>query len=161
VTIKDSYLISNGQNAKSSIRVASNCDLTIDGCTLVNDGNKSNALYGYSANNLTVVDSTFEGFAKSWAMMINGTVFGNVEIDSCTFTDCTAGIFKGSVAGGGGNGLLNGDFTFTENTLTNSNGHTSDDDMFGAKVTGTITVDGNTMDGAAWIPGADQGIIQN
>ena len=159
ITVKDSYLISNGQNGKNTIQLGANCDVTVDNCTFVNDGNKSNAMYGYSSGNLTITNSTFEGFGKSWAVMINGTAFGGVEINGCTFTDCTAGIYKSSVLGGAGNnGLQNGDFTFTNNTLTNTSGHATADAMFSVKPTGTITIAGNTRDGAEWIPGEAQGI---
>ena len=160
VTIANSTLVSTNGTAGAAIKVSKNCDLTIDGCTLSDDGGKTYGVYGFSGNCITAINSTFEGFEKTWAMQINGTVFGDVKIDGCTFTDCLQGIFKGSVGGGGNNGLLNGDFTFTNNTLTNCVGHDGvEGKMFTAKVTGIITVDGNTRDGAEYVPGAASGIV--
>lgn len=158
--INSKFIDKNGSPYGAIYISATGADVTVDNCEFVGDA-KSYGIYGSGCGNLTVTNSSFEG-TGSWAMLINGTIYGNVLVDNCTFTNCTDGILKCSVAGGGHNGLLNGDFSFTNNTLTNCEGHDGvETKMFTAKVTGTITVEGNTRDGAEYIPGSESGITQN
>lgn len=162
VTVKDSYMISGNGTSNMAIGLGANCDLIVDNCEFTTENGIGYGMYRSSGcASLTITNSTFTNFADGWVVLANGTTTGNVKIDGCTFTDCSDGIFKTSVGGGGLNGLLNGDFTFTNNTLTNCAGHDGKEvKLFDAKVSGIITVDGNTRDGAEWIPGADQGIVQ-
>ena len=161
ITVTDSSFVSTNGNTSPAIFAHMNCDLTFDNCVFNGSADKTYFVYGFSASNLTFTDCEFKDLTKSWAVQINGTIYGDVTIDNCTYTNCNDGIFKGSVAGGGHNGLLNGDFTFTNNTLTNVAGHDGKETkLFEVKVTGTITVADNTRDGAVWAPDATNGIIQ-
>ena len=90
-------------------------DVTVDNCAFEGIG-KSYGIYHSGAlnGNLAVTNSTFENFG-SWAIQINNAVNGNLVIDNCVF-DSPDGVLK--VLSG-----VNGDFTFTNNTLIDCKGH--------------------------------------
>ena len=159
VTIKNSTLVNGGSTSTASIKPGKNCDLTVDGCAF--SGPKYAMYNSGNCGGLTVTNCTFEGI-DGWVFMTNGTLYGDVTFDGNTFTNCSDGIAKGSVGGGEGNGMLNGNFTFTNNTLNNCQGHDGKDSkMFEIKkVTGVITVAGNTRDGANFNPDESFGIKQ-
>ncbi|MBQ5743076.1 MAG: hypothetical protein IIV79_02650, partial [Clostridia bacterium] len=115
VTVTDSSFVSTNGTTSPAVFANMNSDLAFDDCVFNGSADKTYFVYGFSASNMTFTNCEFKALNKSWAVQINGTIYGNVTIDNCTYTDCKDGIFKGSVAGGGHNGLLNGDFTFTNN----------------------------------------------
>lgn len=151
MTITDSTFYSENGTGGAAIRAGKEIDLTFDNCDFVQGASatsKSYGVYGYGSADLTFTKCTFADFA-SWAVQINGTTFGDVLIDNCEYNNCSAGIFKTSV-GGSGNGLLNGNFTFTNNVLTNCGGHTATN-FFSVKTAEVITIEGNVMDGADFV----------
>ena len=95
---------------------------------------------------------------SSWLIMENAgdAVGAKLTIDGNTFVNCDGGIAKylGSTQPEGAATV------FTNNTLTNCAGHDGSDAKWftipGA--TSTITVSGNTLDGADWVPGIAQGL---
>lgn len=97
----------------------------------------------------------------SWVVQMNGadTVGTQVTITGNTFTNCNGGMAKWL---GGGAVLDGGHVTFTNNTLKSCTGHDGKDTKwFEIKPTASqLTVSGNTLDGAAWIPGTAQGLGQ-
>lgn len=90
-------------------------DVTINECTFTGIG-KGYGIYnsGAKEGDLTITNSTFNDFG-SWAIQINNALNGNLLIDNCVF-DTPDGVLK--VLSG-----VNGDFTFTNNTLIGCKGH--------------------------------------
>lgn len=130
-------------------------EITVTDCDFVNC---RYAVYGATpAKKLTIQNCTFEN-VSSWAVLLNGsdTTGAQLTIDGCTFNNCNGGVAKYL-----GSTQPEGAFTvFTGNTLTNCTGHDGHDTLWftipGAA--DTITVSGNTLDGAQWIPGTAQGL---
>ncbi len=89
--------------------------ITIDNCEFVGTGN-GYGIYNSGALNgdLNITNSTFTGFG-SWAIQINNAVNGDLLIDNCVF-NTPDGVLK--VLSG-----VNGNFTFTNNTLIGCKGH--------------------------------------
>ena len=130
-------------------------DIAIDNCVLEALAGKTYCLYysGAFNGNLTITDTTFVGFNDSWAININNAFNGNLTIDGCVF-EGQDGVLK--VLSG-----INGDFTFTNNTLIGCNGHDGKGTAYNfcstskntpLAVSGTTTFTGNTLDGADWNP---------
>ena len=128
-------------------------NVTIDNCSFVSDN--SGKTYGvrtdHRTGNLAITNCSFTGF-KSWPIIVNGTNTGDLTVDNCTFTDLGGGVFK--TLGGG----VTGNFTFTNNTMTNCPGDNNDVNKLVVSgssngpviVSGTKTISGNTLDGEAW-----------
>lgn len=137
---KNSYGIT-GENPYASI-VVKNCTFSDMGYaiqTITKGGYKS----------LVVEGCTFENII-SWAIMPQYGYTGDLTVNSCTFANCD-GLVK--------TGTISGIFTFTNNTLTNTNGHDGKDSKcFEVNANGTAVVNGNTKDGVNWTPGAAQGL---
>lgn len=124
-------------------------NVTVDNCEFEGIG-KSYGIYSTSTNGkLTITDSSFKNFG-SWAIQINGAVNGDVTIDNCVF-ETPDGVLK--ILSG-----VNGDFTFTSNTMIGVKGHdgnankilVSGSGSAPVSATGTKTVTGNTLDGVDW-----------
>ena len=102
---------------------------------------------------LVVEGCTFENI-NSWVIMPQYGYSGDLTVNNCTFNSVSDGLVK--------TGALNGLFTFTNNTITNSAGHDGKDSKwFEVKASangGTVVIDGNTKDGVAWTPGVNQGL---
>lgn len=123
--------------------------VTVDNCEFVGSG-KSYAIYSTSYNGeLVIQNSTFTNLG-SWAIQINGIVNGNLIVDNCVF-ETPDGVLK--VLSG-----VDGDFTFTNNTMIGVKGHDSNPAKIlvsgsgngPVSATGKKTVTGNTLDGADW-----------
>ena len=151
VTVKDSKLLSNSGTGSAAILAGPDCDLTIENCEIAGQG-KSYGIYNSGAcGALTITDSTFKGHG-SWAIQINSAVNGDLLIDGCTF-ETPDGVLK--VLSG-----VNGDATFTNNTMIGCLGHdgagsqalvvSTSTKWVPLTATGTITYAGNTLDGADW-----------
>ena len=125
LTIIDSVLNSGASYSASAHgaiagnSTGTNLDITIERCELISSAGDKYGLYLTNANNVTIRDTKFTGFG-SWAILINGTVTGNVVVSGCTFTNC-AGIYKCSVTGveDWQTGSLNGNFTLANNKMYN------------------------------------------
>ena len=142
LTIKDSYFFDDNSQPFGGIAgngTATNLSLTVDGCTM--EG--ARPLYLTNMHNLTVTNTTFKGVTGgSWAIMMNGTVTGNIVVDGCTFEGCT-GILKAGVAGSQDwQTGTTGDVTFINNVLNNNN--PKNGTFFATNSVGTVTESGNT-----------------
>lgn len=141
VTVVDCSFVCGGTNYAAIKPVAGN--ITVDSCTFEGVG-KSYAIYysGAFDGNLTITDSKFENLG-SWAIMINNQISGSVTIDKCVFAT-KDGVMK-ALSG------VQGDFTFTNNTLIGVKGHDGKaEQILSVAVVGTKTVTGNTLDGEPW-----------
>lgn len=141
----------NGAGNFDAAIVTGNCDLEIDNCTF--EGGKY-ALYNYDpAGALTVTNSTFKN-CSSWAIQVNNVINADVVIDGCTFDGANSGLVKVLSAPEAGHS-----FTFTNNTVINSRGHDGyEAEWLWVSAEYAITAYGNTLNGAAWAPGVDQGL---
>ena len=143
-----------GAKAGHAVRGA-NADATIviKNCTFKNMGYGIWSSYTGGYESLEIDTCVFENI-KSWSIMPQYGYTGDLTVNNCTFTNCD-GLVK--------TGAFNGTFTFTNNTLTNTNGHDGKDSKcFEVKANdngGTYVVENNTKDGAAWTPGSAQGLI--
>ena len=105
--------------------------------------------YGGGYESLEIDTCVFENI-KSWSIMPQYGYTGDLTVNNCSFTNCD-GVVK--------TGAFSGTFTFTNNTLTNTNGHDGKDSKcFEVNANGTAVVANNTKDGAAWTPGSAQGL---
>ena len=184
VTLKNAtFNFTTGANQKAGSFVVIDAaakieNLVIENCTLVGDGNKNSyGIYGQNPNaSIVVKDCNFSklGYAiqatagggyksllvenctfdtiKSWAILPQYGYNGDLEITGCTFANTNGGLVK--------TGAFNGTFTFTNNTITNSVGHDGKDSKWFEVNASAATkvVSGNTKDGAAWTPGAENGL---
>ena len=160
ILVENCEFISGSGTSGQAIKTGANMDVTVKACTFTSAAgySKTYAFYGFGAKNVEISDCDFVGFA-SWAYMINGSQYGDLVVNGCTFTSCKAGLVKSGVKGGAGTtGTVGGDFVFTNNTVVDSAAHSGA--WFGVTYEGNAVVTGNTIDGAEWIPGADQGIVQ-
>ena len=181
VTVKDvDYSFSAGAGQAGAFVVINKDaqieNLVIEGCAIVGDGNKGS--YGITGQNpnatvvvkncnfsnlgyaiqtiagggyksLVVEGCIFESI-KSWSIMPQYGYTGDLTVNGCTFANCD-GLVK--------TGAFGGLFTFTNNTLTNTNGHDGKDSKcFEVNANGTAVVAGNTKDGVEWIPASAQGL---
>jgi predicted ribosomally synthesized peptide with SipW-like signal peptide len=136
-----------------AIRLATNTDaldVTIDNCVVSSNGKGYGAYHSGQFNgDITVTNTTFKNVG-SWAIQINNKIVGDVKIDNCTFEN-VGGVVK--VLSG-----IEGDFTFTNNTMISPVGHDGKPEQIMVSTskntpvscTGTKTVTGNTLDGADW-----------
>ena len=131
-------------------------EVTVTKCTF--SGALKYAFYssGASIKTLVVKDCEFNNLS-SWIIMKNSQPVDGAAwlIDNCTFNGCTGGIAK---TNGSWNATTS--FTFTNNTVVNCQGHDGKEtEWFSIKNNGlTIVLDNNTINGAAWVPGAAQGL---
>lgn len=145
-----------GENHKSSCGIFGNnptATLTVKNSTFENMGY---ALWSTSSNGygeITIENCTFNNL-NSWVVLLQyGTFAGNSTITGCTFTKCVDGVAK--------HGTLAADktFTFTNNTLDSEcRGHDGKEAKWFEIKTANSVVEGNTLAGAEWIPGAAQGL---
>lgn len=148
VTIKNCTLVDVNGGSYGAIVVGANSNVTIEDC-VISGVNKSYAVYGTACNGLTIKNTTFNNLG-SWAIQVNGVENGGVLIDGCTFNTAD-GVVK--ILSG-----VNGDFTFTNNTMIGVKGHDGKPEQIMVSTskntpvscTGTKTVTGNTLDGADW-----------
>ncbi len=100
------------------------------------------------------IDCEFSG-QSSWVIQFNGSGTDSViTIDGCTFDGVNGGIIK--VLGAPTEGST---FTFTNNTIINSQGHDGKEaEWFSISSAYAITCSGNTLDGAEWNPTSIQGL---
>ncbi|MBE6691517.1 MAG: hypothetical protein E7590_09645 [Ruminococcaceae bacterium] len=167
ITIADSVLYSGAKIPYGCIAASGsyiNVDVTVDNCELISGsgavdengdpvyGDKY-GLYMTNAKSVTVQNTTFEGFG-SWAIMVNGTIDGDVVVSDCEFINC-AGVLKTSV---GGQepwqvGLINGDLIFVNNTMTDCT--TKNGVYASTKTAGTITFENNSLNGVDNVTAAD------
>lgn len=141
VTVVDCSFVCGGTNYAAIKPVAGN--ITVEDCTFEGVG-KSYAIYNSGAfdGNLTITGSKFENLG-SWAIMINNKINGSATVDNCVF-ETKDGVMK--VLSG-----VQGDFTFTNNTLIGVKGHDGKPaQILSVAVVGTKTVTGNTLDGELW-----------
>lgn len=140
---KNSYGIT-GENPNASI-VVKNCSFSKLGYAI-----QTITTGGYQS--LTIEHCTFENI-NSWVIMPQYGYNGDLTITDCTFNNAHDGLVK--------TGNFNGTtFTFTNNTITNSAGHDGKDSKwFEVNASEAVKViNGNTKDGAAWTPGATEGL---
>lgn len=156
ITVTNSTFADNSASPYGALYTANpNAQITITDCDFINC---KYAVYGSTpAKGLTITDCYFEN-VTSWAVLLNGgdSVGAELTISGCTFENCTGGIAKYL----GGTQPEGASTVFTNNTLTNCKGHDGSDAKWftipGAAQ--TVTVSGNTLDGAEWVPGAAQGL---
>ena len=132
----------SGKNANASIEIKN--------CTFKDMGYPVYAWGGYEA--LTIEGCTFENI-KSWAIMPQSGFDGDLTVTGCTFKNCIGGglVKAGTLTAGH-------TFTFTNNTITGCT-VAGDHNWFQFNVSaGTSVINGNTKDGAAWTPGAAEGL---
>lgn len=130
-------------------------EITIDGGTI--EGPKYLVYSSAPIAKLTVEGATVKNIS-SWLVMMNAgdSVGAQLTISGNTFDNCAGGIAKYL----GSSQPVGAATVFTNNTLTNCKGHDGSDAKWFAipGATSTITVSGNTLDGAAWTPGTAQGL---
>lgn len=119
---------------------------TIDNCVVEGLPGKSRGVYysGAYNGNLTITNTTFANIDETWAIQINSKMYGNLVVDNCVF-DCDDGALK--ILSG-----IEGNLTFTNNTLIGCKGHDGKGTIISCSATGTTTFTGNTLDGADWNP---------
>ena len=117
------------------------------------DGQKYSYYASGAASGATFEDCTFQNM-RSWAFQINNEAQSDLIMNNCTFDNCASGLVKclyGIAA--------DSEFVFTNNTVTNSQGHDGKESQwFWINATSAITAENNTLDGAEWVPGAAQGL---
>lgn len=158
LTILDSeFTFADGGTSNIMFYPGANSQVTVKNCVVTGNGH-GYAVWSTAAGNITFEECKFNNLG-SWAVLINGTQYGDLIINKCEFTNCSDGIAKSGVAGGGASGKLEGNFVFTNNIIKNCAGHDGlESKWFTVSYTGTATISGNTLDGADWVPGEAQGI---
>ena len=182
VTLQNVNFVYNGSNVNSGIVINAEAqidNLVLDGCTFVGTGEKKGrGIYGQNSNATIVLkDCVFSNMGypiytmskggydslvvegcifrliKSWAIMPQyNDYLGDLTVTGCTFENCTGGLVKaGSFTAGH-------TFTFTNNTITNSTEHPAKDWFSINTTNATKVVSNNVKDGAAWTPGATEGL---
>ncbi len=143
--------------ASDTILGGGHAELTLNVADCAFSGGKYGIRTTGALNALSITNTSFES-KSGWVVMLNGTVMGPVAVDGCTFTNCTQGILKGGVGGGGASGTVEDGVTFTNNTLTGCAGHDGlDSKYFDGNWTGTHVATGNVKDGADWTPDGSYG----
>ena len=179
VTLDGVNFVYDGSNANSGIVIDATAqidNLVVDGCTFTGTGAKAGrGISGQNTNativvrnttfknlgypiyawgsyeNLTVEGCTFEGI-KSWAVMPQSGFDGDLTVNGNKFVNCVGGLVKAGTLTAGHT------FTFTNNVITNSAEHPSRNWFEFKTSAGTKVIEGNTKDGAAWIPGDAEGL---
>ena len=129
-----------------------NATIVVKNCVFENLGYPIYTMAAGGYKSLEVVDCAFEAI-KSWAIMPQYNDYqGDLTVDGCTFTNCTGGLVKAGAFTAGHT------FTFTNNTITNSSEHPAKNWFTINTAAATAVVSGNTRDGAAWTPGAAEGL---
>ena len=179
VTLKDVNFEYTGANVNCGVVIDANAqidNLVLDGCVVKGTGAKAGrGIYGNNANaSIVVKNCTFEDlgypiyawggyksleidnctFSKivSWSIMPQSGFDGDLTVNNCKFTDCKGGLIKAGTLTSGHT------FTFTNNVVTNSTEHPNRNWFEFNVSAGTVVMSGNTMDGAAWTPGAAEGL---
>ena len=183
VTLNGVDFVYDGTNLNSGVVINAEAkieNLVLDGCSFVGTGEKKGrGIYGTNPNativiknttfkdlgypiytmannggykSLIVEECTFDNI-KSWAIMPQYNPYtGDLTVNKCNFVNCIGGLVRaGSFTAGHA-------FTFTNNTITNSAEHPAKNWFQITVGEGTAVVDNNTKDGAAWTPGAAEGI---
>lgn len=179
VTLKGVNFEYTGATADCGIVIDANAqidNLVVDGCTFAGTGAKAGRGISGLNNNASIklTGCTFEDLGYpiyawgsyksleidgctfnrvvSWAIMPQSGFDGDLTVNGCNFTNCKGGLVKAGTLTAGHT------FTFTNNTVTNSEEHPNRN-WFEFKVSaGTTVISGNTMDGAAWTPGVADGL---
>ena len=179
VTLDGVNFVYDGSNANSGIVIDATAqidNLVVDGCTFTGTGAKAGrGISGQNTNativvrnttfknlgypiyawgsyeNLTVEGCTFEGI-MSWAVMPQSGFDGDLTVNGNKFVNCVGGLVKAGTLTAGHT------FTFTNNVITNSAEHPSRNWFEFKTSAGTKVIEGNTKDGAAWIPGDAEGL---
>ena len=126
-----------------------NASIKLTGCTFKNLGYPIYAWGSYKS--LEIDGCTFDSIV-SWAIMPQSGFDGDLTVNGCNFKDCKGGLVKAGTLTAGHT------FTFTNNTVTNSEEHPNRN-WFEFKVSnGATVIENNTMDGAAWTPGVAEGL---
>ena len=156
VVVKDSAFKCGG-TTNSAIKLGRSVDVAMDNCSFTGTG-KSYGVWSTTGGALTITNCEFKNMG-SWAVLVNGTQYGDLVVDNCEFTNCASGIAKAGIAGGGASGLLEGNFVFTNNTITGCSGKDgSTTKWFEVKYVGSAIVSGNVKDGAVWNPDSTNGL---
>ena len=141
-----------GDGAKGSYGITGqnpNATVVVKNCNFSNMGYAIQTIAGGGYKSLVVEGCAFESI-KSWSIMPQYGYTGDLTVNGCTFANCD-GLVK--------TGTFSGIFTFTNNSLTNTNGHDGKDSKcFEVNANGTAVVAGNTKDGVEWIPASAQGL---
>lgn len=149
-----SFISAPGSHNGAAIDMGTNVELVVDNCIFAGNNAGDYAISNTGAtSSIKITNSTFTGF-KSWAILVNNTVYGDLIVDNCTF-ETPDGVLKTLLSGGTG---VTGDFTFTNNTMIGCKGHDANPDKLlvsgsgtnPVSCTGIKTVTGNTLDGQAW-----------
>jgi len=117
------------------------------------DGQKYSYYNSGAASGAKFENCTFKNHT-SWAFLINNEAQSDIVMNGCTFENCKSGIVKCLYGVASGS-----EFVFTDNTITNSRGHDGKTtEWFWISAASSITASGNMLDGAAWYPGAAEGL---
>lgn len=182
VTLSGINFVYNGSNTNCGVVINKDAqidNLVLDGCSVVGTGAKAGrGIYGQNPNAtivvkncvfenlgypiytmaaggykaLTIENCTFS-LIKSWAIMPQyNDYLGDLTVTGCTFENCTGGLVKAGKFTSGHT------FAFTNNTITNSAEHPAKNWFTIDTSVATAVVSGNVKDGAAWTPGAAEGL---
>lgn len=182
VTLSGINFVYNGSNTNCGVIINKDAqidNLVLDGCSVVGTGAKAGrGIYGQNPNAtivvkncvfenlgypiytmsaggykaLTIENCTFN-LIKSWAIMPQyNDYLGDLTVTGCTFENCTGGLVKAGKFTSGHT------FAFTNNTITNSAEHPAKNWFTIDTSVATAVVSGNVKDGAAWTPGAAEGL---
>lgn len=160
LTVKDCVI--NEASGKEAILLGGHNELVLNIEDCVFNGGKYAMRSTGNVNCVNISNTVFEN-KSGWAILVNGTVLDTLSINNCEFTNCADGLAKAGVGGGGYEGTVTLKFEFVNNTVENCVGHDGKENkMLEVKYLegSTVTIDGNTRDGATWVPGVDQGIVQ-
>ena len=126
-----------------------NASIKLTGCTFEDLGYPIYAWGSYKS--LEIDGCTFDRVV-SWAIMPQSGFDGDLTVNGCNFNYCKGGLIKAGTLTAGHT------FTFTNNTVTNSEEHPHRN-WFEFKVSaGTAVISGNIMDGDPWTPGTEEGL---
>ena len=141
-----------GTGAKAGRGISGKNDsatLVVRNCTFEDLGYPIYAWGGYES--LVIDNCTFNKIV-SWSIMPQSGFNGDMTVNNCKFVDCKGGLIKAGTLTAGHT------FTFTNNVVTNSTEHPNRNWFEFNVSAGTVVMSGNTMDGAAWTPGATEGL---
>ena len=182
VTLNGVDFVYDGSNINSGVVINADAkieNLVLDGCSFVGTGEKKGrGIYGQnSAATITLKNCNFKdlgypvytmaagGYAslvvegctfeniKSWAIMPQyNDYLGDLTVNNCNFVNCVGGLVKA------GKFTAGHTFTFTNNVITNSAEHPAKNWFTINTADAAKVVENNTKDGAAWTPGATEGL---